>query len=148
MYMQAAAHVPVLTSRLSLQDLAAHEVGQALGLKPVKKVSQTSPLLAVMRPSPQESEQSASVSDVQSGAQQPSGCSEHSVTSVTMHRALQSSAEPTSSARRHIEGVGPQSNGVGQAPGVPAARALSHASPRSTFLLPHTGAQSVSSAWL
>jgi hypothetical protein len=131
----------------SLQAFGAHDVGQAVGSGATNAMSHFSPKLACLKWSPQSGEQLMSFSDVQPTGQHISSyASEHSVTSVTAHRALQSSALPATCALRHLEGVSGQL--VGQAPKAPSLIFESHASPRSTTPLPHRAGQSASTAWL
>jgi hypothetical protein len=129
----AAAQVPALTRRASVQGLAlVHRVGHAPGRPAGIAVSQTSPRVGSRVPLPQVGEQSPSMASVHPDGQQPSP-DVHALIGVTAQRAEQLSASPTSVVRRHLDGEGGQA--VGQAPN-PAA-AGSQASPGSSCPLPH-----------
>src|SRR5262245_40581382 len=72
-YTQAAAHVPALTRRSSVQMFAsAQDRGQADGFPTGSAMSQTSPSVVWMAKSPHRLEQSPSFAEVQPGGQQPS----------------------------------------------------------------------------
>src|SRR5689334_15279247 len=138
---QAALQVSRETSASVMQGSPSEqETGQAPSplAMPVSQVSPGSTCLL-----PQEAEQSGSSSAVQPAGQQPSfWAARQAVTGLTTQRAEQSSLRP--SRRRAMQPPGSSGQAVGQAPSLPAAMALSQASPASTTELPQRAGQSES----
>jgi hypothetical protein len=137
---QCAWHVPAEMSAVSKHTLSGvHEVGQAPGIPSGIAMSQSSPLS--IEPFPQPGEQSGSVAAVAPDGQHMSA-GPMVVMMVCEHCAWHVPAPLKVST---VQGS-PSSQLVGQAPLEPALAAMSHVSPGSTWPLPQTEGQSLSTA--
>ena len=138
-WVQDAAQVPAPESVSAVQAMpSSHAVGQ-LPAPEVMPVSQVSPDSTT--PLPQTAVQSESVAMVAPGGQQPSPPT-GAVMAVVVHVALQVPPPISMSVVQTL----PSSHAVGQAPLIPAAIAVSHASPVETTPSPQAAEQSGSVA--